>query len=175
MIRKEILVSGFGGQGVVLAGRILGYAAVLGGLRASMLISHGTETRGGYVRSQVVISDELIDSPIVETPYIFCALSQSAYNRFRHLMGPDGFVFYERDLVSPQAACAARQTAVPAQSLAVKEFGSGLFANSIMLGLIFRRLELIPENLCRAALETVVPRDKDKNSAALSLGWTGTF
>jgi 2-oxoglutarate ferredoxin oxidoreductase subunit gamma len=174
MMRREILISGFGGQGVVLAGRILGYAAVLRGLRASMLISHGTETRGGYVRSQVVISDDMIDSPIVETPDIFCALSQSAYDRFTHLMGAGGVVFYESGLVSPNAACPARQTPVPAQTLAAEKFGSGLFANSIMLGVMFRHLELIPQDLCRAAVEALAPRDKDKNAEALALGWLET-
>ena len=76
--RVEILVSGFGGQGVVRVGQILSTAAVNSGLHTTMLVSHGTETRGGYVRSQVVISDEQIDSPVIEDPDFFCALSKAA-------------------------------------------------------------------------------------------------
>ena len=74
--RIEFLCSGFGGQGVVRVGQIIGDAAVQAGLHATMLISHGTETRGGYVRSQVIISEEPIASPVVETPTCFVALSQ---------------------------------------------------------------------------------------------------
>jgi 2-oxoglutarate ferredoxin oxidoreductase subunit gamma len=137
-----------------------------------MLISHGTETRGGYVRSQVVISDENIDSPVVETPDVFCALSQSAYDRFIHLMKAGAAVFYEKDFVSPGAGCPAAQTAVPARALAAERFGNNLFANSIMLGAIFCHLDLVPEELSRAALEALVPRARDKNAGALRLGWT---
>ena len=93
-LRREVLISGFGGQGVVLAGRCLGLAAVYGGLESTMLISHGTETRGGYVRSQLVLSDEEIDSPAVERADIFLALSQAAYDRFRPL-AEKGLTLYE--------------------------------------------------------------------------------
>jgi 2-oxoglutarate ferredoxin oxidoreductase subunit gamma len=170
MVRKEILISGFGGQGVVLAGRILGYAAVLEGFKAAMLISHGTETRGGYVRSQVVISDEIIDSPIVENPDIFCALSQSAYDRYSSLTGPSGIVLYDPDFVSP-VDHPARQFAIPAQALANEKFGKPLFANSIMLGVMFRHLILIPREQSRSAVGALVPRDKDTNVEALEMGW----
>jgi 2-oxoglutarate ferredoxin oxidoreductase subunit gamma len=71
MTRVEILISGFGGQGVVKLGQILATAAVHAGRHATMLVSHGTETRGGYVRSQVVMADEAIDSPVVERPDFF--------------------------------------------------------------------------------------------------------
>jgi hypothetical protein len=73
--RIEIVASGFGGQGVVRLGQILGEAAVKQGLHVTMLKSHGTEMRGGYVRSQVVLSKDLIDSPMCETPDYFIALS----------------------------------------------------------------------------------------------------
>jgi 2-oxoglutarate ferredoxin oxidoreductase subunit gamma len=170
MIRKEILISGFGGQGVVLAGRILGYAAVLEGFKAAMLISHGTETRGGYVRSQVVISDEIIDSPIVENPDIFCALSQSAYDRYINLTSPSGMVLYDPGFVSPRDH-SALQLAIPAQALANEKFENPLFANSIMLGVMFRHLALIPKEQSRASVGALVPRAKDKNVEALEMGW----
>ena len=64
--RTEILISGFGGQGVIRMGQILGLAAIKQGHRVTMLKSHGTETRGGYVRAQLVISPDYVDSPVVE-------------------------------------------------------------------------------------------------------------
>src|SRR2546426_8506096 len=65
-LRTEILISGFGGQGVIRMGQILGLAAIKQGHRVTMLKSHGTETRGGYVRAQLVISPGDVDSPVVE-------------------------------------------------------------------------------------------------------------
>ena len=98
--RIEILVSGYGGQGVVRIGQILGQAAVNQGLYTTMLISHGTETRGGYVRSQVVISDEFIDSPVVEHPDFFCAFSPIAYGMFKRLCGDNSLIFHNPDIVT---------------------------------------------------------------------------
>jgi 2-oxoglutarate ferredoxin oxidoreductase subunit gamma len=62
--RTEILISGFGGQGVIRMGQILGLCAINQGHRVTMLKSHGTETRGGYVRTQVVIAPDYVDSPV---------------------------------------------------------------------------------------------------------------
>jgi 2-oxoglutarate ferredoxin oxidoreductase subunit gamma len=62
--RTEILISGFGGQGVIRMGQILGLCAINQGQRVTMLKSHGTETRGGYVRAQVVIAPDYVDSPV---------------------------------------------------------------------------------------------------------------
>ena len=76
--RIEIVASGFGGQGVVRLGQIVGEAGVKQGLHVTMLKSHGTEMRGGYVRSQVVLSKSIIDSPMCESPDYFVALSKGA-------------------------------------------------------------------------------------------------
>jgi hypothetical protein len=89
--RIEILVSGFGGQGVVRLGQIVGTAAVNQGFRVTMLKSHGTEQRGGYVRTQVVLSKEEIDSPLVEDPDYFCSFSSAAYQQFGHMMKDQGY------------------------------------------------------------------------------------
>ncbi|GHV81038.1 2-oxoglutarate ferredoxin oxidoreductase subunit gamma [Spirochaetia bacterium] len=168
--RSEILISGFGGQGVVLTGRILGYAAVLVGLRASMLISHGTETRGGYVRSQVVIADGDIDSPIVENPDIFCALSQASYTRFFHL-AKTGVILYDPDFVKPDAGAAFPPLAIPARALAVEKLGAGIYANIIMLGVILRKLDRVSLEKGIAAVEAIVPRNKAENRRALETGY----
>ena len=98
--RVEIVASGFGGQGVVRLGQILGEAAVKQGLHVTMLKSHGTEMRGGYVRSQVVLSKELIDSPMCESPDYFVALSSAAYKRFKDTLPDYGTIVYDPSFVS---------------------------------------------------------------------------
>src|SRR5438874_11331971 len=80
--RTEILISGFGGQGVIRMGQILGLAAIKQGHRVTMLKSHGTETRGGYVRAQLVISPEYVDGPVVENADVFVPFAAPAYKRF---------------------------------------------------------------------------------------------
>src|SRR5262252_8895356 len=80
--RTEILISGFGGQGVIRMGQILGLCAIKQGHRVTMLKSHGTETRGGYVRAQLVISPDYVDSPVVEQADVFVAFSAPAYAKF---------------------------------------------------------------------------------------------
>ena len=93
--RIEILASGFGGQGVVRLGQIVGETGVKQGLHVTMLKSHGTEMRGGYGRSQVVLSKEIIDSPMCENPDYFIALSSAAYNRFKDTVADDGLIIYD--------------------------------------------------------------------------------
>src|SRR5499427_733715 len=95
--RTEILISGFGGQGVVRMGQILGLAAIRQGMRVTMLKSHGTETRGGYVRAQLVIAPEYVDSPVVERADVFVAFSQPAYKKFFDLCR--GKILYDPELV----------------------------------------------------------------------------
>ena len=119
--RIEILASGFGGQGVVRMGQIVGTAAVSQGFRVTMLKSHGTEQRGGYVRTQVVISKEGIDSPLVEDPDYFCSFSSAAYKQFSHMM-KGGVVLYdpsmvEIDAVDPTACTVAMPSDIPDWSM----------------------------------------------------------
>src|SRR6266704_1604315 len=130
--RTEILISGFGGQGVIRMGQILGLAAIKQGHRVTMLKSHGTETRGGYVRAQLVISPEYVDSPVVEHADVFVAFSQPAYKKFYELC--DGKVMYDPELVeSVHDDAPERHVAVAATQLSKEKFSNQLFANMIML------------------------------------------
>jgi 2-oxoglutarate ferredoxin oxidoreductase subunit gamma len=171
MIRREILISGFGGQGVVLAGRILGQAAVSSGLFASMLVSHGTETRGGYVRSQVVIADDEIDSPAVENPDYFCAMSLAAYRRFAPLAS-QGVIFFDPDLVAASPGETLAGTRLPARKISEDETGGPLAANMVMLGAVLRGLELIPFETAEVVTRKAMPRHADANVRALKAGWS---
>src|SRR3989338_4422827 len=95
--RTEILISGFGGQGVIRMGQILGLCAIKQGHRVTMLKSHGTETRGGYVRAQLVISPEYVDSPVVEHADVFVAFSAPAYKKFYDCCS--GRILYDPEMV----------------------------------------------------------------------------
>jgi len=109
-------ISGFGGQGVVRLGQIIGEAGVKQGLHVAMLKSHGTEMRGGYVRSQVVLSKDLIDSPMCESPDYFIALSSAAYKRFKDTVTDSGIIIYDPAFVDQiDEGLGCTQKAIPAK------------------------------------------------------------
>lgn len=171
MKRTEILVSGFGGQGVVRLGQIFSTAAVYEGLYTTMLVSHGTETRGGYVRSQIVISQEPIDSPVVETPDYFCAMSKSAYTKFSDLV-KQGMILFDPGYVEPDSSNKVQHIALPARDIAVEELGRDIFANIIFLGALGQYIKpaISKENFLKA-LEARVPKFLEENKKAFDLGY----
>jgi len=131
-MRTEIRISGYGGQGVVLAGYILGKAIALhSGLEAVMTQSYGPEARGGASSANVVISDEPVDYPFVLHPDILVALSQEAYTRFRPTAKPEARVFIDQDLVIPFGN--DQPYSIPATRLA-EQLGRRIVANMVMLG-----------------------------------------
>ncbi|RJP23866.1 MAG: 2-oxoglutarate ferredoxin oxidoreductase subunit gamma [Candidatus Abyssobacteria bacterium SURF_5] len=170
--RTEILASGFGGQGVVRLGQIIGEAGVRQGLRVSMLKSHGTEMRGGYVRSQVVLSPEIIDSPICESPDCFIALSGAAYNQFKRLMPDYGLILFDPAFVNEtDSTLQCRQKAVPANELSVKHFDGPLFANSLMLGVVAAAVDILKQDIVLKSLLSVMPKFHDQNREAFRIGY----
>jgi 2-oxoglutarate ferredoxin oxidoreductase subunit gamma len=167
--RTEILISGFGGQGVIRMGQILGLCAINQGRRVTMLKSHGTETRGGYVRAQVVISPDYVDSPVVEHADIFVAFSAPAYRKFYdHCRGK---ILYDPELVDAvRPDEPERHVAIPATSLSKQHFDNPLFANMIMLGALTRVAGMDLEAM-RQAMLAVIPRFHEQNVRALELGY----
>jgi 2-oxoglutarate ferredoxin oxidoreductase subunit gamma len=171
--RYEIVASGFGGQGVVRLGQVLGEAAVKEGLRVSMLKSHGTEMRGGYVRSQIVLSNKTIDSPVCENVDIFIALSSAAYNRFKQTVPEEGLIIYDPAFVETvDESLSCRQKAFPAKQLAVDNFGKPIFSNTIALGAMAKLLEgiLKKETILESILE-IIPKYQDENRRAFQMGY----
>lgn len=167
--RTEILISGFGGQGVVRMGQILGLCAIHQGHKVTMLKSHGTEVRGGYVRAQIVISPSYVDSPVVENADVFVAFSEPAYKKFYDLVR--GKILYDPEMVKEiRADAPERHVVVPATMLSKEQFNNPLFANMIMLGALTRVAKMDIGAMRKAMLE-VIPRFHEQNLKALDLGY----
>jgi 2-oxoglutarate ferredoxin oxidoreductase subunit gamma len=169
--RTEVVASGFGGQGVVRLGQVLGEAAVRQGYRVTMLKSHGTEMRGGYVRSQIVISKDPIDSPMAESPDFFVALSSAAYKAFKHLV-KDGIILYDPAFITeidPTLTC--RQTPIPAQDLSVTNFKKPVFSNTIMLGALTSLIAGLDREIVLKSILQVIPKFQEENKKAFELGY----
>ncbi|GBC96243.1 NADH-dependent phenylglyoxylate dehydrogenase subunit gamma [bacterium HR16] len=154
-MRREIRIAGFGGQGVVLAGYILGKAfALYEGMEAVMTQSYGPEARGGASSSNVVISDEPIDYPFVLEPDVLIALSQEAYTRFRPTARPDALLIIEEDLVTPLES--DRALRVPATRLA-EELGRRIVANIVTLGYFTAATGWLRRESVEKAIENTLP------------------
>ena len=170
--RIEIIASGFGGQGVVRLGQIVGETGVKQGLHVTMLKSHGTEMRGGYVRSQVVLSKENIDSPMCENPDYFIALSSAAYNRFKDTVADEGLIIYDPAFVEKiDDTLKCTQKEFSAKQLALDHFNSPLFANSLVLGLIAKVVEILDKEIVLESLLEVIPKFHDRNRKAFEIGF----
>ena len=170
--RIEIVASGFGGQGVVRLGQIIGETAVKQGLHVTMLKSHGTEMRGGYVRSQVVLSRDIIDSPMCESPDYFIALSNAAYKRFKDTVPDYGTIIYDPAFVDElDKGLKCKQKSFPAKDLSMKHFNNALFTNTIVLGLIARTVEGLDKDVVLKSTLEIIPKFHDRNRAAFQVGY----
>jgi len=170
--RIEIVASGFGGQGVVRLGQIIGEAGVKQGLHVAMLKSHGTETRGGYVRSQVVLSRDTIDSPMCESPDYFVALSSAAYKRFNGTVPDHGMILYDPGFVDEiDEALACSQLAVPAKSLSLEHFGNPLFANTLVVGALASLIDVLDASVVLESVLHIIPKFHERNREAFRIGF----
>jgi len=164
-MKKEIRICGFGGQGIVLAGVILGETAVRAGYQAVQTQSYGPEARGGAARSEVVIASEPIAYPRVLAADLVVALSQPGYDRFGGETAPDGVVVVEQDLVQ-----AAGALAVPFTRTA-EQVGYKIVSNMVMLGFIGALLDLFPHDLLEETImANVPPGTEELNRKAVRAG-----
>jgi 2-oxoglutarate ferredoxin oxidoreductase subunit gamma len=151
-MRREIRIAGFGGQGIVLAGYILGKAlAIYSELEAVMTQSHGPEARGGASSADLVVSPEPIAYPFVQQPDILVALSQEAYTKFRPTAKSDAIILIDGELVDPEDG--DQYHAIPATRLA-EDLGRRIVANVVMLGFFTAVTGLIDPQAMQKALET---------------------
>ena len=153
-MRKEIKISGFGGQGVVLAGYIMGKCLSLHeGLEAVMTQSYGPEARGGASSSNIVVSDKPIDYPFVQEADILVVLSQEAYTKFRPQAAPDAIVLIDEDLVTPFDD--DEPLKIPATKLA-EGLGRRIVANVVMLGFVTAQTNLAKRESMEETIESSV-------------------
>lgn len=133
-MEHEVIIAGFGGQGILLSGVVLAYAAMEEGKYISWLPSYGPEMRGGTANCMVVISDEPVASPYVSRPDTVIAMNQPSLEKFGAWLKEGGLMIYNSSAASkPLMKKAARYIGVPCVELAVKA-GSAVAANMVALG-----------------------------------------
>ena len=173
MDRKEIRIAGFGGQGVVLSGNILGKAAsIYSEGFAALTQSYGPESRGGSCRAEVVLSDTPIDYPYVVSPQVQIILSQEAYSGYGRNPPPGTLVIVDYDLVTIDPAQQPPPLTIPASRMAREEIGRAVVANIIMLGFLAAVSDIVSaEALKNAVLNSIPAGTEEVNTRAFELGY----
>jgi 2-oxoglutarate ferredoxin oxidoreductase subunit gamma len=167
----QVRISGYGGQGIVLAGMLLGKAAALYDNKEAVFTqSYGPEARGGASCADIVISQRAIDYPLVEAPDVLVVLFQEAYAKYRPILKPGGVLIIESNLVQPRDD-ETDHLALPATALA-DELGRRIVTNVIVLGFLIGKTEVVSVDAAKQAIEsTVKPRTLDINLRALAAGY----
>jgi len=169
-MKKEIRICGFGGQGVILAGFIIGKAAsVFMNYNAVQSQSYGPEARGGAARSEVIISDEKIGYPRPTSVDLLVAMSQESFDTYRNDLRDDTVIVVDPDLVKKHEI-GRPVYKVHAQKIA-EELGNKIVTNIVMVGAatsIFKLLD--PEAVRKAVLDSVPSRFKELNLKAFEKG-----
>jgi len=168
MATTEIKIGGLGGQGVILAGMIIGKAAALFDQKDATL----PEARGSACSAQVIVSDGQILYPYVTRPDVMVSLSQDAYTRFVPELKPDGVLIVEEELVKPQGLPATTKVfAVPATRIA-EELGRKMVLNIVVVGFFAAVVKLVGVDAMRQALKSSVPSGTEElNLKAFERGY----
>lgn len=170
--RYELRLAGEGGQGLVLAGKILAEAAAIyDELNATQSQSYGPEARGGASKSEVIISDGEIDYPKAENLDLQLALTQEALDRYVGDLRPGGWLIVDADAVKRLPEADFRVVRVPFGRLARERLGRDVFANIVALGVIVRLSRVVSEAGAEEAILARVPRGtEEQNRKAFHLG-----
>jgi 2-oxoglutarate ferredoxin oxidoreductase subunit gamma len=172
MSRTEIRITGFGGQGVVLSGYIIGRAcAVNAGQHATMIQSFGPEARGSACSATLAVSDTEVLYPYVYKPDIFVVMSTEGYTKHGAELKDDGILIYEKDLVHPEFK--KGQAAYGISSTRIAELlGRAIVQNIVMLGFFAAVSKIVPRDAMRNAVkDSVPPGTEDLNLKAFDAGY----
>ena len=157
MSRTEIRITGFGGQGVVLSGYIIGRAcAIHAGMHATMIQSFGPEARGSACSATLAISDQPVLYPYIRRPDIFVVMSGEGYEKYADELKDEGILVYEQDLVHPTLKEGQPSFGVPSTRIA-ESLGRSIVQNIVTLGFFAASTGVVPRESVREAVAGSVP------------------
>lgn len=170
----EILIAGFGGQGVLTAGQLLAYAGNAEGKQVSWVPAYGPEQRGGTANCSVVISDQPVACPMVTEPSACIVMNQPSLEKFEQMVRPGGILVVNTSLCTTEASRTDITVIPVAASETAVALGSVKFANMVALGALLAALPAVELESVLAALTKVLGEDKARfipiNRKALELG-----
>jgi 2-oxoglutarate ferredoxin oxidoreductase subunit gamma len=155
--RTEIRITGFGGQGVVLSGYIIGRAcAINAGQHATMIQSFGPEARGSACSATLAVSEGQVLYPYIGRPDVFVVMSGEGYEKYRDELQDDGALVYEQDLVRPVFKEGQQAYGIPSTRIA-ESLGRSIVQNIVMLGFFTAVTQIVSREQMRAAVKASVP------------------
>ncbi len=152
----DIIIAGFGGQGVLVLGQMITYSGMIEDKAVSWFPSYGPEQRGGTCNCSVVVADEEIGSPLVTVPTAAIVMNAPSFDRFEPTVGKDGLLIYNSSLIGKKSERKdIRIIAVPANEIA-DELGNARVANMVLLGTFIEATNLIKTESVEKALRAVL-------------------
>ncbi|MBR7121893.1 MAG: 2-oxoacid:acceptor oxidoreductase family protein [Oscillospiraceae bacterium] len=175
MKTTQILIAGFGGQGVLFAGKFLAYKGMTEDLQVSWLPSYGPEMRGGTANCSVILSDMPVGSPIITQPDVLIAMNLPSLLKYMDTVAPGGQIFVDSSLIDTKVTRTDVQVFyIPATQLA-KDAGFATLANMVLVGKVIKESSAVSFENNRQTFEKFIPAKKanliDINCQALITGY----
>lgn len=171
MTQQEIIFAGFGGQGILSMGKFLAYGGMEKDLNVTWCPSYGPEMRGGTANCSVILSDDVIGSPVITSPDSIIVMNKPSFTKFEGTLKPGGLMIMDSDLISDEPTRNDIQVIkIPAQSMA-EDLGSKTIANMILLGALVEKTGIISlDELLKALKEHGKEKFYAMNEKAVNLG-----
>jgi 2-oxoglutarate ferredoxin oxidoreductase subunit gamma len=161
---KSLIAAGFGGQGVLLLGQLIAYTGMAEDRKVTWIPSYGPEMRGGTANCSVIVSDDEIGAPVVESADAIVVMNQPSFDKFKDVVKPNGILLYNSDLIKfGDVAPGIKVVAVAANTIAA-EVGSDKAANMVMLGALVETSGIVGDKTC---VDTIKEKLGAKNPALL--------
>ena len=175
MKTTQILIAGFGGQGILFAGKFLAYKGMVEDKNISWLPSYGPEMRGGTANCSVVLSDMPVGSPIITTPDVLVAMNLPSLQKYVDTVVPGGQIYLDSSLIDAKVERTDVEVFyIPATQMA-KDAGFATLANMILMGKVIKETNAVRFDNNRETLESFIPAKKAKlidiNCQALQAGY----
>jgi 2-oxoglutarate ferredoxin oxidoreductase subunit gamma len=171
MQKTEIRIAGLGGQGVVLAGQILGRAAAYGGQNVVQTQSYGAEARGSGAKSEVIVSRSRIGFPMVRKCDVLIAMSQEAVENNIKDLKDNGTLLVDSSNVQKTPITRAKIKKIPATKIAEEQVGEKLTANMVMLGAVVATTKIVDKASMEKAIGDILPeKARAPNIEAFKIG-----
>lgn len=172
---SEIIIAGFGGQGILFAGKILAYAGMIADKEVSWLPSYGPEMRGGTANCNIIVSDNPVSSPVSANPDVVVAMNLPSLEKFEGSIKAGGKVFIDSTLIDKKLDRSDVDAYyIPATKIA-NDNGYAKLANMVILGKLIKETNVLPLDIVFKALEKNVPPHKaellDINKDAIMKGY----
>ncbi len=170
----NILLAGFGGQGILFAGKVMAYAGMMEGKEISWLPSYGPEMRGGTANCSVCISDDKIGSPLVTNPDVLIAMNLPSLEKFENEVVPGGIIIVDSSIIHKKVERSDIKVIYLDATSVAEENGLKGSANMVLLGRMFKETSFCSYENLEAGLRKSVPAKKanlvDGNLKAIALG-----